>query len=381
MIGACLAASGAARAEETGEKPVVELSAAYTSDFATTISGGIDRRVRYLDALDLIADVDLDALAGWDGGVAHVDVLNTLGGMPNDGAGTLQGVNNIEVPMQRLRLFEAWIEQRLGSGVTLRGGLYDLNSEFYANDAAGLLIGPSFGIGTELAATGANGPSIYPSTALAIRLDLSFGGGGYARAAVINAHAGVPGDRGGIDWSFKDGILAIVEGGYAGRGKIGLGAWRYSRRQDDVRRVDGVGNPLRGTAQGAYLLAEYPLRDPARPQAVAIFARLGIADGGTGDFRGGWQAGLLVSHLITGREDSRLSLGVSRAVLSKGFRLNQIDAGIASAKAETQFEITYADRVASFLTIQPDLQLIVDPGADRSAPNAVVASLRFAFEI
>lgn len=381
MIVACLAASGAARAEETEKKQVVELSAAYTSDIAATVSGGADHRARYLDALDLVADVDLDALAGWRGGMVHVDVLNTLGKVPNDSAGTLQGVNNIEVSSRRLRLFEAWIEQTLATGITLRAGLYDLNSEFYANDAAGLLIGPAFGIGTEFAATGPNGPSIYPSTALAVRLRVEIAGGGYAMGSIVNAHAGVPGDRGGIDWSFDDGMLVIAEAGYAGRGKIGVGAWRYSRRQDDVRRVDIAGDPLRRTAQGAYLLAEYPLRDAEQPQAVSIFGRIGISDGNTGDFRGGWQAGILVGEVITGRKDSQFSLGVSQAALSRGFRLNQIDAGIRSGKSETQIEATYADRLMPFLTIQPDIQLILNPGADRAARNAVVTTMRFILEI
>ena len=84
-------------------------------------------------------------------------------------------MNNIEVAETRFKVYEAWIEQGFGDGrVSLRAGLYDLNSEFYTNDAAGALIAPPFGIGSELSATGPNGPSIFPSTALAVRLAAVF---------------------------------------------------------------------------------------------------------------------------------------------------------------------------------------------------------------
>ena len=101
-------------------------------------------------------------------------LLNNSSGMPNGDAGTAQGVDNIEVSRHRTRLFEAWVQQDFaGAAASVRAGLYDLNGEFYANDSAGLLIAPAFGISSELAATGANGPSVFPSTALAMRLKWS----------------------------------------------------------------------------------------------------------------------------------------------------------------------------------------------------------------
>ncbi|MBA4354801.1 MAG: porin, partial [Novosphingobium sp.] len=159
-----------------GDAPV-DLAGAITVDVASVIAGGGDGRLRVLSNIDLTADADLAALAGWQGAQVHFHVLDNRGARPNDSAATLQGVDNIEVSDAGLRLFEAWIEQDLGQGASLRAGLYDLNSEFYANDAAGVLLAPPFGIGSELAATGPNGPSIFPYSALAARLYLPLGGG------------------------------------------------------------------------------------------------------------------------------------------------------------------------------------------------------------
>jgi porin len=160
-----LLATGGALAQEPEPPQPIQFGLTYTADYIGVIDGGLEQRGDYLDNLDVLIDADLDALMGWSGGTLHLHVLNNAGGTPNDFAGTLQGIDNIEVGEQRLRLFEAWIEQALGESATLRLGLYDLNSEFYANDAAGLLIASSFGIGSELAATGLNGPSVFPSTA------------------------------------------------------------------------------------------------------------------------------------------------------------------------------------------------------------------------
>ncbi|MBK8545802.1 MAG: carbohydrate porin [Caulobacteraceae bacterium] len=115
---------------------------------------------------------------------------------PNDDIGTLQGVDNIEVERHRARLYEFWIETQLGP-TNVRAGLYDLNSEFYANDSASLLIAPAFGIGSELAATGPNGPSIFPSTALAARFQWTLSESSRLQFAALNATAGVLGDPGG----------------------------------------------------------------------------------------------------------------------------------------------------------------------------------------
>lgn len=370
-----------ALAEDTAPPPF-DISVAYAADAFSTVSGGTDSKVRLLDNLDVLVDADLERLIGWQGAQFHAHILNNFGAMPNDSAGTLQGVDNMEVPSQRLRLFEAWLEQRLTDGVSLRMGLYDVNSEFYSNEAAGLLIAPAFGIGSEMAATGPNGPSIFPSTALAARLRADFASA-YVQAAIVNANAGVLGDPGGVDFSFDNGVLAVAEGGLVGKGgkaKLAVGAWTYSDRQDDIRLTDAAGDPLRRKSQGAYVVAELPLTDVNAPQAVSAFVRAGISDGATTPYSGGWQAGMLVSEVIPGREDSQLSFGVAKGIINGRYRANLADAGTSPARSETQLELTYSDLLFGMVTVQPDIQYVFNPGGDRDAPDAVVIGLRLGVE-
>lgn len=361
-------------------EPALKLGGSYRADLAGAVSGGLAKRGRVLDDLQVFADLDLEKAAGWKGATAHVLLLNNSGATPNDDVGALQGVDNIEVARQRVRLFEAWVEQGFGDKASVRAGLYDLNSEFYANESAGLLLAPAFGIGSELAATGPNGPSIFPSTSLAVRVRWTPNAHVYAQAAALNANAGVLGDPGGIHTSFDNGVLMIAEAGWQGRGKVALGTWRYSDKQDDIRVLTPNGDPAHATAQGAYLLLERHLsgEDEHAVRAVKAFARLGVSDGDTTAFKGGWQAGLLVEHVFESRPDSAFSVGVNQAFLSGKFRDNALDAGQRLERSESAIEVTYSDKLGP-VTIQPDLQYVKHPGAD-GVGHALVAILRFGVE-
>ena len=357
------------------------LAATYTADVAGPISGGASQAGRFLDNLMIEGDLDLDKAIGWAGATAHLSLLNNSGGAPNDLAGTLQGINNIEVTRPRGKVYEAWLQQDFGRA-SVRAGLYDLNSEFYTTDASGLLIAPPFGIGSELAATGPNGPSIFPSTALGLRVRIAPSDATYIQAAAINAKAGALGDPGGVNTDFDDGVLLAAEAGWTRRGKVAVGLWRYSRDQNDIVDLDAAGLPVQRTAAGAYLLVDHPLRGAQGDiRAVAGFLRVGVSDGDTTPFKGGGQAGLLMTQVFGGRSDSALSLGVAYGGLSDKFQRTLAGGGLSAASSESTLELTYADKVAPRLSLQPSLQYVVHPGGDRDAEAAVVLALRVSIDL
>jgi len=350
----------------------------YTADVAGTVRGGAAHAGRALDNLDVIVDGDLGKLVGWRGATVHGYLLNNSGGMPNDLAGTLQGVDNIEVGRPRARLYELWLQARFaGERGSALAGLYDLNSEFYATDASGLLLAPPFGIGSEFASTGPNGPSIFPSTALAVRVKLEGGRGRYAQAAVLNAHAGTLGDPDGPSTEFDNGALVIAEAGMGDSWRLAAGGWFYTERQPDLRILDADGEPALSKARGGYLLAEYPFVDGGETgRTVRGFARLGFSDGDTTPFSSGWQAGVLVERVFASRPDSAFSIGAEQGRLSSKQRANTLDAGLVPAGAESSVEITYSDKVAPRVALQPDLQVIRRAGGDQDARTVVVMALR-----
>ena len=378
-MGASVAAvASSAKAEDAPAKGAWSHQVVYTADVSGTVSGGATHAGRALDNLDVIVDGDLDKAFGWSGVSVHGYLLNNSGGAPNDLAGTLQGVDNIEVSRPRARLYELWAKAQFADGHgSVLAGLYDLNSEFYSTDASGLLLAPPFGIGSEFASTGPNGPSIFPSTALAVRVRINGDQGRYVEAAVLNAHAGTVGDPDGPSTRFDNGALAIAEAGIGASWRLAIGGWFYTERQPDLRDLDSNGDPALSQARGGYVLAEYPFVDGGETgRSVRGFTRVGVSDGETTPFHSGWQAGVLVQRVFASRPDSAFSIGVEQGVLSSKQRANTRDAGVSPSSAESSVEITYSDKVAPRLTLQPDLQLIHDRGGDRDARNEVLMALR-----
>lgn len=387
--GLAIAALGAqpvrAETRDDAAEPAVTISGEYIVD-AVAVARGSDTGLRYVDLATLTAEADLEAAAGWRGAQLVAQAIAGTGQRPNDLAGTLQGINNSEVPDNRVKLYQFYLAQSLADGaVMLRAGFIDLNEDFYSNDAAGLLIAPAFGIGSELAATGPNGPAIFPSTALTAEVRIAPSPDTYAAFAVVNAEAGVLGDVGGMAPLLNHGALLIGEGGWTGAdGKIALGSWAYTRRQDDIRLTDADGAPLRQRARGGYVLLEWPVGaridpGPDAPHAASLFLRAGISDGDTTPYRGGWQAGILLNRPFAARPESQLSVGVNQAFLSDKFRRNESEAGNPQRPAETGVELTLADAVAPWLTIQADAQYVRNPGRAPGVRDALVFGLRFTF--
>lgn len=382
-LGAALLASFGG-AEAAAQESAIDWGFVYKGDVAGVLDGGSTQAGRYLDNIELTADISLERAFGWSGAHLYAHLLSNSGEAPNDIAGTLQGVDNIEVERQSAKLYQFWIEQEFAGGRgSVLAGLYDLNSEFYVTDAAGDLIAPAFGIGSELAATGPNGPSIFPSTALALRARWSISESQSVQAAIVNARAGVIGDPDGVDDEFDNGALLIAEWMRAGAVTLRVGAWRYSDDQEDTRDIDGLGNPVRRTAEGAYVSAEGAVWDAGghEVRAATGFVRIGFSDGETTDFSGGWQAGVRVAHVFEGRPDSVFAIGVNQGIVSSNFRANARDAGDDPSRAESAIELTYADRVGEHITLQPDLQIVHQPGADRARDDVVVGTLRVIVEL
>ncbi|WP_322964024.1 carbohydrate porin [Sphingomonas fuzhouensis] len=361
-------------AEGEGEEAptrAFSLDLLYKADLVGVAAGGGARGARFLDNVDLMASLDLERAAGWQGGSAYVGVLSNTGARPNDIAGTLQGVNNIEVASPDVLLYQAWVQQRFaGDRGSVLVGKYDLNSEFYANPAAAALIAPAFGIGSELAATGPNGPSIFPQTDLAIRVRME-GKRHYVQAAAIRAPRGVADDGG------PRSALLIAEAGIRGRTAITIGGWTYSRHQPRIVPPGLTLAPDTAASHGLYALIEQDLAGEAGKMGHwCAFLRAGLSDGLTTPFGNGTQIGVTGHGILPSRPDSLVSIGLATAGLSGAYRrTNPPDEPLLS-RSESMVELTYSDRVAPFLTLQPDVQYVHRPSGLRDAPGVVVLGLR-----
>jgi porin len=362
-----------------GAKAVI-FSGAFVSDVIGISQSGASYPVRELDKLSITANLDLEQLVHWEGATALITFQNTSGSTPNADLGSLQGIDNNEANVRRARIFEAWVQQGFGENASLKVGLIDMNTDFFSNAASGLLIGPEFGTPSEIAATGPGGPSVFPQSSLAARLEIKPAKDVYVHLGVFNAHVGDPGDSGGVDTSFDEGVIGIAEGGWAaeGKGKLALGVWGYSRRQDDVFDVNSAGDPVQHATSGVYVISEKVLLDGGDTGSTWTgFLRAGLSDGNAGPFKGSWQLGGLVSKIIPSRADSQLSFAYDQAYIGDKYRRASAAGGTPLGTTESRFEITYSDKIVDHLLVQPDLQYIDHPGGDPKAPGAVVGMVRF----
>ncbi len=351
----------------------------YKSDIMSNVSGGIKEGVRALDNLDVIFSFDGEKITGVKGLSAKIHLLNNFGGHPDaDLVGSAQGIDNFEAPRATGKLYQAFIEQNLfDDKLSILAGLYDLNSEFYVTDSSALFIHSTFGIGTDVAQSGQNGPSIFPFTSVGNRMRVNPTKTTYIQAAILD---GVSGDLDNvhgthIEFDKNDGWLVVGETGYTpDNAKIAVGGWYYTEKFDHQTLVDSNGDPLKKRSQGAYIIGEKQLYKESKDQGLTAFARFGVANGSVNQFNYAWSGGLVYTGLFKGRDEGKLGLGITGAHNGKEFK--QAAATPVDA-AETTFELTYSDKITPWLFVQPDIQYVINPSTNKSFDNALIIGTRF----
>lgn len=404
-IGLALGVAAPARAQssaaDSGEARAISTAFSYTGELVGDVSGGARRGVTYVGVAAAQISAGLRRVVGWRGLRLFAFALDTHGGAPSDLAGDVQGVSNLQAPA-RLRLEEIWLQQNLfGNRLSWLVGRYDLSSEFYRLQSGALFANSSFGVGPELAQSGAEGPSIFPNTAVGTRIDVKSSRNVVWRAAVLD---GVPVDRGrGGPRVFARGDGALVVGEVAlldrpdtvgmsrtprffvGRGrahpytgKVAIGGWYYSARFADLVDTLRTGEPVRHHgSRGAYIIGDRTVWSAGggRPGLLTAFAQLGLGDSRVNRIGGYVGAGVTYTAPIESRAQDQLGLAVAAARNGSQYDRVQTAAGMPSS-SETAVELTYLAQLASWLAIQPDVQYVFHPGNTPGAGNAVVPGVR-----
>lgn len=376
-------------AQETAGR-TVGFELAYTLDGFSNLTGGHRAGTRFLDDADLAMTIDAERLLGWPGATLFLYGIGNQGGSPSELIGDLQGVSNIDAP-DTWKLFEAWLEQRVWDGrLSLLLGLWDLNGEFDVIENAGLFVNSSHGIGPDFSQTGLNGPSIFPTTSLAFRARVRPSHAFYVQGVVLDATPGDPENPSGthVHLYGDDGVLLAAELGYLvggatgsklGPGKIAVGGYTYTAAFACVHDSQADGSPLMRSGNGGlYVLAEQMVyRESGGPdQGLALFVRTGIANQKVNQLGSYVGAGLVYTGLLPSRDEDRFGVAVASAINGSDFKQAQAERGTPVDDAEIAVEVTYAARLSSVFTVQPDLQYVIAPGTDPAVGNALVVGLR-----
>jgi porin len=362
----------------------VQFEASYIHDTWNVARGGLARGTANLGKADVAVGVDGARAFGIEGFTLFARVINDdAGAVTGNFAGDAQGLSNIEAP-RATHLVEFWNEMTFGAGSTLRVGLLDLNADFDANDTGSLFINSSHGIGKDFSQSGQAGPSIFPTTSFGARLQWHVPRSAWSIQSA--AFDGVPGDRRdpnrtGVSLSSKDGALLVVEADRAGTAlkKLALGTWYYTARFErccEGAVSSGSAGTIRGSS-GAYVLSEVQLQTDSgsEQRGVAAFARWGVADDRVNRF--GSYAGVGIVRTGVMGESDQIGLAVARAVNGSEWQRDQALTGVPADRAETAFEASYRFSAGRHLSVQPDIQYIVNPNTDSQVANVLAFGLRF----
>jgi len=361
------------------EQQGIAIEAVLTTDIMHNFDGGVEQDSVLLGNLDLTLEMDTGKAGLWKNGTFFIYGLGNFnsGKLLTEIVGDFQATSNIEAD-EAFKLYEAWYEHRFGDYASLLFGLHDYNSEFDVLEYGGLFLQSSFGISPDISQ---NGPSIFPLTALSLRLKVWPTKSIYIMTALYD---GVPGDpanptRTSIRFDKGDGLFGALEiGDTTGNPgdleyhKYAVGVWMLTAEVEDF-----AGN-TQDENSGIYFIGEKTLfEEHAGHGSLGVFVQLGFTHADRNQVGSYWGTGLNYTGLLTSRPGDIVGLAVANARNGSNYMRYARDVeGQAVDHSETAIELTYQARVRPWLIIQPDLQYVINPSMDRRLDNALVAGIR-----
>ncbi|WCM25897.1 carbohydrate porin [Sphingomonas sp. QA11] len=360
-------------------------TAAYTADLVDTVSGGKNPGPGYIHLIKLSAAYDGN-LAGHGGLSGLVSVVNLNGStFTTSKVGGVQSISASEAQPAATRLYEAWLQQEILQGRGgVKAGFVDINTTFDVQETAALFLNASHGIGPDLSDTGRNGPSDYPTPALAMTAFYRPADGWTVQLGIFDGVAGAPDHKAAFLAVKLEGALIVgqVEKRFGDAARVEVGAWTYTASFPALDQGPAGTAPraLHGNS-GLYGLVEGRLLNAPgdREGGLSGWVRIGIANGAINEIDRYLGAGLVYTGLIKGRDKDEVGIAIARAGFGSPARSAEARLGNDLGSTETDLELTYRYAFKDWLNIQPDIQYVIDPHADRHLPNALVFGLRFAF--
>lgn len=117
--------------------------------------------------------------------------------------------------------------------------------------------------------------------------------------------------------------------------------------------------------------------DQAVTKNITLFMRYGIADQKVRDIEYFWSFGGQIMELIPGRKFDCLGLGVAQSITGDDFRRVNESEELQVSRTETIYEAYYRIYLNEFIALTPNIQVVMNPNADKSSANAITCGFRF----
>lgn len=347
----------------------IELEVAAIEDFSVNTVGGIKKGYTTIGLEEIALNISSENLGWWKGTNLFIHAHNAHGVGPSERlTGDLQIASNIEAG-NYIALYEFYIKHTFKRFMFIVGQ-HDLNSEFICIETARSFLNSSFGIPIGISAN--MEVPIYPTTTLGVSCSFDVNKNVTFRAGIYD---GDPGDTHtnphGLSWSINatQGYLSIAEAELKNTGFCLKAGLLY--HNTNFTNYSDTSSGLKAN-WGIYTLGEYKLTN-ANQESVNCFLQLTWAPAKTNQINYYIGGGFTWGGFWSKRQNDLIGIGFARAELSNYYRrLNN-----AYLNSETSIEAFYYFAVSDKLSFMPDLQYILNPGANSEIDNALLFSLRF----
>jgi porin len=369
------------------------------SEVWANVSGGGHQGVSYNGLTIAKLDVDLNAVAGWTGAEFFTSAFDIHGHGPSRSfLDNQQLVSNIEATPS-IKLYDLWLDQSLfDKKLSIRAGQEGANDELMVTTYGGLFLNSSFGFpGMPAAVLPSGGPNYPLASPFARALfnvsdKITLVGAAYTDdPAPLGPGDPQIRDRNGTAFRLNDHTLGFGELWYSPTPDAPaslpttykIGAW-YATGQFADQRIDNGGGLLAGpTSTGVALnhagdWAVYGIVDQmvwqnpgAKNKDKGIGLFLQVMGGPNNRNLANWfvEGGMNWLAPFKHRPDDTFGLAVSYLGISpaaRGYGSDLVAFGRANssyASNETILEATYQAPITNWLTLQPDLQYVINPNA------------------
>lgn len=343
--------------------------AEYTGDIVNNFRGGLKRGTAYLGMANIQISFDVEKAGVLKGSSFFLHAANTHGAMPSkDYFGDLQVASNIEAGNHTF-FQEIWIAYSL-SDFRIIAGLQDLNVEFASSEYGSLFLNSSFGILPVISAN-IQAP-IFPLTSPGITGSWQINDKTSWLTAIYD---GSPTDFDfnpyNTNWQFNsgDGILIITELQRSLRlrelkGMYKLGCYTHNHFIE-ARTNKEFPDSLYHTTDGFYAYADQQILKSGS-KFIGLFTQIGLSPSKSCFNKLYIGFGLNASGFFKKENPGTFGLAVAHLDFFE------------KSGNETVIEFTYQKQIAENISIQPDIQYIINPSGTNTTPsNCLLGMIRF----
>lgn len=353
--------------------PQVEFNTEVINDAAVNMEGGYRSGGSLLGLINITGA--LNTRGWWKNGEFFVNIQSTYGGTPTqDLVKDMQVFSDIEHGNYTY-LYQLWYKHEFDRGSVLLGK-HDMNSLFFTSTYAAEYINSSFGI---MPVSSVNVPvSIFPATSLGIAGQLNINQSIRLQTGIYD---GVPEGFNtspyglGMKLSKEQGGFFVQEVHWEHQlfnkpGKLKLGGFYHSKTFSGVPQKN---DKTQGN-YGLYLIGDQTIytESGSDGQGLGVFFQAGYSPQKSNLITMNGLLGFNYSGLIPNRPDDVVGMAASYASCN-----NQLQKHSSKyLRCETAVEMMYKVAVTDFMSLQADVQHIINPGMKNTYDNAWVSLLR-----